>query len=664
MGCFARPRVLTLKDTFYRNISIFPKFGDSKTVEEKFTPKRSSRVYGCGVVVTGALGIKKYVEPEDKLDPKQKFNEPVPTHLKYFSVKGVDIKSVHCGFGYSVFIGSHPKLKNAFYGCGLNTDGQLGYQTSRLHGLLFNSINVDIVDEPQLIPMPYHEELMPMAASCGRAHSLVFSHFPIRRTSVLFSMGNNTFGQCAREIIENEIFTPENAQVIRVNLPKELRAIKQIECGQDHSLVLSDQGAVYACGLSTDGQTGLLTTDCVDRLTRVGGALKNLKVTQLSSRGDTVLALTECGRVFGWGNNEYNQIWPIIDEVQVLEPTELPVHECLEEIKDAGKIVQVAAAGSMCAILDEYGHVFVWGYGCLGLGPKVLQVQKPTLLPPALFSPALPSSDNQIVNVVPGLHHFVARSRGGLLWSWGAPRAGLACLGLGQNTSASIEESVKNMQTFPMPLSLPAEAVQVSCGSRTRLLPQLQLCCRSFARTTFEKDCYYSVLDIPVTATPEEIRAAYYTKCKSTHPDVASTDSQSFLEVNEAYSVLIDPEQRRLYDGKRGIAQFYAHREGENDNFQTPHFSCTPNGPKMSFNRASEIFHSRKFRRKHTTPGTIWREPKASPLRNEAEEKYEKEKHYYDYYNRRASGRPPIATLLLFILPPGILASLFISYES
>lgn len=77
---------------------------------------------------------------------------------------------------------------------------------------------------------------------------------------------------------------------------------------------------------------------------------------QVSSRGDTVLALTECGRVFGWGNNEYSQIWPIANEVQVLKPTELPVHQCLTNF-GLGKITQVAAAGSMCGLLDEYGHV-------------------------------------------------------------------------------------------------------------------------------------------------------------------------------------------------------------------------------------------------------------------------------------------------------------------
>lgn len=39
-----------------------PKFGKPDDVEEKLSSKSAARVYGCGVVVTGALGVKKYVE--------------------------------------------------------------------------------------------------------------------------------------------------------------------------------------------------------------------------------------------------------------------------------------------------------------------------------------------------------------------------------------------------------------------------------------------------------------------------------------------------------------------------------------------------------------------------------------------------------------------------
>ena len=89
---------------------------------------------------------------------------------------------------------------------------------------------------------------------------------------------------------------------------------------------------------------------------------------------------------------------------------------------------------------------------------------KPYQIPPPLFSPALPSSSNKIVDVVPGLHHFIAQSKCGLLWSWGAPRGGLACLGLGKCIVSSTMEGLKNVQTYPVPLSLPAEAVAVACG--------------------------------------------------------------------------------------------------------------------------------------------------------------------------------------------------------
>ncbi len=52
----------------------------------------------------------------------------------------------------------------------------------------------------------------------------------------------------------------------------------QVVCGQDHSLVLTAEGEVFSAGLGTDGQTGLGTIECVDRLTRVTGALENVHV--------------------------------------------------------------------------------------------------------------------------------------------------------------------------------------------------------------------------------------------------------------------------------------------------------------------------------------------------------------------------------------------------
>lgn len=42
--------------------------------------------------------------------------------------------------------------------------------------------------------------------------------------------------------------------------------------------MLSNEGQVFSAGLSTDGQTGLGSTDSVDRLTRIDGDLNGLRV--------------------------------------------------------------------------------------------------------------------------------------------------------------------------------------------------------------------------------------------------------------------------------------------------------------------------------------------------------------------------------------------------
>ena len=64
---------------------------------------------------------------------------------------------------------------------------------------------------------------------------------------------------------------------------------------------------------------------------------------------------------------------------------------------------------------------------------------------------------------------------------------------------------------------------------------------------------HYTVLGVSNNATKAEIRSAFVALCKKYHPDKnpgfdAKVTSQKFSRVNEAYSVLIDPAKRSLYD--------------------------------------------------------------------------------------------------------------------
>jgi DnaJ-class molecular chaperone len=72
-------------------------------------------------------------------------------------------------------------------------------------------------------------------------------------------------------------------------------------------------------------------------------------------------------------------------------------------------------------------------------------------------------------------------------------------------------------------------------------------------RTRVERD-YYGLLELPSTASEEEIRKAYRRLALRWHPDRNPGDAgaeERFKAISEAYGVLIDAGKRREYDGAR-----------------------------------------------------------------------------------------------------------------
>lgn len=62
---------------------------------------------------------------------------------------------------------------------------------------------------------------------------------------------------------------------------------------------------------------------------------------------------------------------------------------------------------------------------------------------------------------------------------------------------------------------------------------------------------YYSILEAWPKSSADEIKKNYFRLAKLYHPDVAGNTPESkerFKLINEAYSVLIDPQKRREYD--------------------------------------------------------------------------------------------------------------------
>lgn len=76
---------------------------------------------------------------------------------------------------------------------------------------------------------------------------------------------------------------------------------------------------------------------------QVEGDLKGERIVRMSSRSDCVLALNDKGDLFAWGNNEYDQLLGVTQQMQLHTP---------KHIKLNRKLKDVAAGGSSCIALD------------------------------------------------------------------------------------------------------------------------------------------------------------------------------------------------------------------------------------------------------------------------------------------------------------------------
>ena len=69
---------------------------------------------------------------------------------------------------------------------------------------------------------------------------------------------------------------------------------------------------------------------------------------------------------------------------------------------------------------------------------------------------------------------------------------------------------------------------------------------------------YYKILEVKSTATEAEIKKAYRRLAIKYHPDKNPDNKaaeEKFKEINEAYSVLSDPEKRRKFDSLRNLGR-------------------------------------------------------------------------------------------------------------
>jgi alpha-tubulin suppressor-like RCC1 family protein len=137
--------------------------------------------------------------------------------------KIVDIK---CGSYHSLVLTE----KGEVYSWGLNNYGQLGI-----------GIDEEFTNEPSKINLDYIVRFVDF--SCGKFHSLALTD-----EGLVYAWGNNTFGQLGLGK-----FSKKTNKPVQILLSDK---IKQISCGENHSILLSFDGCIYCFGSNFCGEIG------------------------------------------------------------------------------------------------------------------------------------------------------------------------------------------------------------------------------------------------------------------------------------------------------------------------------------------------------------------------------------------------------------------------
>lgn len=264
-----------------------------------------------------------------------------------------------------------------------------------------------------------YESLVPtkVAALDGVAIETIYmangASYAISRDGVLYSWGQNTNGQLGNGSLTNT-GTPMAISASAFGG----EAVAAVSSGTSFTLVLTRGGEVYAMGSGVQGQLGNGTAGSGTRSNVPLKVEVPGTVVKVVAGTNTALAITEDGKVWGWGQSDYGQLvkGTIVDglltnAVTTNSTTPIEIQGLPDDIVDAH-------IGSRWGIaLTADGEVWAWGRndeGWLGLETSTGAIE--TIVAPT----KIPGFDGiKIVSIEGGPNHSLAVDEDGNIYGWG-----------------------------------------------------------------------------------------------------------------------------------------------------------------------------------------------------------------------------------------------------
>jgi alpha-tubulin suppressor-like RCC1 family protein len=186
----------------------------------------------------------------------------------------------------------------------LKSDGTVYAWGSNSYGQLGNNSTSSSLHPVQVLGVGGSGYLINITAiSAGGEHSMA-----LKNDGTVYSWGRNNYNQLG----DNTTTTRTSpVQVLGVGGSGYLTNITAVSAGSQHSMALKNDGTVYAWGRNNSGQLGNNTTTNRGTATQVFGVSGDGFLTDILkiSIGDSYsMVLKNDGTVYAWGNNSYSQL--------------------------------------------------------------------------------------------------------------------------------------------------------------------------------------------------------------------------------------------------------------------------------------------------------------------------------------------------------------------